>query len=164
MSGNAALAAAKRRRNPALAGEAGRHLASQLEKVPRKVQSVPELLVEHDRKLFVLEKKFDETHLNEDNANTGASGSVANNAENLAKSNAIEIKLLKATVTKQGKALQDVHSLLTTVRATLNTQTAEINRLKSLREDVDALKKASVDVTEASDEVDDNVELKVSEK
>ncbi len=172
MSGNAALAAAKRRRNPAMASNAGGQNMQQLQKPVRKVQSIPELVVEHDRKIFILEKKLEDTQNNGGNIDEGQNIAVANSAENMAKTNAAEIKMLKSTVAKQAKSLSDVQSLLTTLRATLNTQAAELTSFKSLKDDVDALKKTPTnnnetdedEETEEDGENDTKVELKVNDK
>ena len=167
MSGNAALAAAKRRRNPATANEPSHpSMQEQMQKPVRKPQSVPELLVEHDRKIFVLERKLEDTQLAGGTAQDGQSVAVANNAENMAKGNAAEIKMLKGAMMKQAKSFQDSQTLLTTLRATLNTQTAELNGLKSIRDELAELKE-SINKKESveNDNSDDNkVELEVSEK
>ena len=48
----------------------------------------------------------------------------------MAKTNSAEIRLLKSTVQKQNKMQQEINSLLTTLRATLNAQTSELNTLR----------------------------------
>ena len=176
MSGNAALAAAKRRRNPAFSPDGGQFNQLQQEEQPvQRVKSVVELLVEHDRKIFVLEKRMhivreatgtdgNNTHQSGNNSST-----VANNAENLAKANAVELKLMKGTVTKQTKTLAELQSLITTLRATLNSQAAELNRFKLLKDDVDALKKTANDKNkdeddDEDDEDDTKIQLNVNEK
>ena len=191
MSGNAALAAAKRRRNPAFAPEGGQIQHEHQEQPVQRVKSVVELLVEHDRKIFVLEKRMqivrEATGTDGNMTSPGNnSAAVANNAENLAKANGIELKLMKGTLTKQTKTLADLQSLITTLRATLNAQTAEITRLKQLKDDVDTLKKTANekdnhdeneddengdddedDENEDDDEENDNkskIQLKVKEK
>ena len=167
MSGNAALAAAKRRRNPAMA-QNNEQTMQQVQKPVRKAQNIQELVLEHDRRIFMMEKEITQQKSNQSNTDTGEGLAVANSAENMAKTNSAEIKLLKSTVAKQAKALSDAQTLLTTLRATLNTQTAELNSYKSLKDDIAALKIAAVNnhdnKNEESEESEDNKENEENEE
>lgn len=154
MSGNAALAAAKRRRNPGSGNMVDQF--NQHEVVPevRKEYNIQSLVAEHDFKIFKLEKLVSSGATPSSGANTNGEqmmGAV-NNAENLAKANAVELRLLKTTVQKQTKMQQETNSLLITLRATLNTQTAEINTLRSQNEEFYASKKLEDNASQVSED------------
>ena len=130
MSGNAALAAAKRRRNPASGNIVDHSSSQEIEPISKKTYSFQSLISEHDFKIFKLEKLISNTSSNSSNINQEQIIGLVNNAENMAKTNSAEIRLLKSTVQKQNKMQQEINSLLTTLRATLNAQTSELNTLR----------------------------------
>jgi hypothetical protein len=144
MSGNAALAAAKRRRNApsGMVNESSSNnfldqsRSDEQSGESRKTYNLQSLVKEHDYKIFKLERSLSSES---GSGNEQLTGSV-NNAENLAKANAVEIRLLKLTVQKQTKMQQETNSLLTTLRATLNAQTAEFNTLRTQSNELYALK------------------------
>jgi len=133
MSGNAALAAAKRRRNP---------VEGPTQSVPKNVSfssnneiqpgvkiyrdSTPttpvKTILEHDRQIFFLERKVEELEELLQNKNEG------NDSQDMELTNQ-EIKILKNTILKQQKSIQDLTSLVTNLRGTIITQNGNIDTL-----------------------------------
>ena len=144
MSGNAALAAAKRRRNPV----DGPSIPNQ-QTVPSKnvsftsnMQDTQDLkvyrdnapttpiktILEHDRQIFYLERKVEELELSRDNDTVATDPQTENNNQ--------EIKLLKSTILKQQKSIQELTSLVTNLKGSIITQN---NSIDSLTERLDHL-------------------------
>ena len=148
MSGNAALAAAKRRRNP-VEQQSGylpnnQMSSMMLEEEPllskamsntgitsdglrknrtSQIKDVNELIFEHDKLLFILERRLES--LEGDGGNNG-SGTTNAELENFTKNTNSEIKLLKASLIKQQKNIQELSSLVTSLRGTISNQNTTI--------------------------------------
>ena len=153
MSSNAALAAAKRRRNISY---------SETTSIPRNTNSTNvnssqsnlntnsralkgpvtpyDLITNHDKRLFDIELKLDSndifvTKTDLDSLTLNSRSNIDNTTINKLDTNIKEMTQLKNTITKQTKTVQDINSLVTTLRATVLSQTAELNELKQLKLD-----------------------------
>jgi uncharacterized coiled-coil protein SlyX len=172
MSGNAALAAAKRRRNP-VEQQSGylpnKQMSSMmLEEEPllsktmsntgitsdglrknrtSQIKDVNELIFEHDKVLFILERRLET--LEGDGGNNG-SGTTNAELENFTKNTNSEIKLLKTSLVKQQKNIQELSSLVTSLRGTISNQNSTIADLSeqlnnsNLNEQVDVKGQSTV--------------------
>ena len=138
MSGNAALAAAKRRRNPVESlnnnvqqqnykdnqnlGKSGLQTNREKGKSLHPLQVV----LEHDRQLFNLERKLDlmDTNIDSDNLTQNIV-----EIDNLVRNTSSEIRLLKTTIQKQQKTIQELSSMLTSLKAAHSTHDNLINEL-----------------------------------
>jgi len=146
MSGNAALAAAKRRRNPVEQQSTSsrdprmsmmheeeplltkamteRGVNNQGLKVNRtsQIKDVNQLIFEHDKLLFILERRLDMIEEN------GGGGGIANSdeLENYTRNTNSELKLLKSSLVKQQKSMQELTTLVTSLRGTISNQNATI--------------------------------------
>ena len=131
MSGTAALAAAKRRRNlndaqPANAGK------TQLEQPKvNRTQNDPvhplQTLLTHDKQIFILERKLEQ--LEENMPNMGASSETSDEIDSLVRNNNSEVKLLKLAIQKMQKQIQDLNSVVTTLRGSISNHDGVINEL-----------------------------------
>tara|TARA_B100001121_G_C18629253_1_gene593463 strand:- start:721 stop:1209 length:489 start_codon:yes stop_codon:yes gene_type:complete len=135
MSGAASLAAAKRRRNPPEMNEQVTPKLSGLApdgtrtNRPTNPEVHPaQILRQHDRQIFILERKIES--LEEGGGSGGGNGSSYNpELENLVVNSNAEIKILKNTISKQQKSIQELTSLVTSLRATVSSQTSDISVL-----------------------------------
>tara|TARA_B100001093_G_C26852859_1_gene1025925 strand:+ start:753 stop:1259 length:507 start_codon:yes stop_codon:yes gene_type:complete len=155
MSGNAALQAARRRRNPV---EVPEPMSDNMEMLDKNVkfsdnndfdeslkknrdnsnpQTIRFYVNEHDKAIFLLERKV-ELLLQK------AGDTDTNELTNLTQSNNTELKLLKTTLTKQQKQLSDLSNLVTTLRATLANQN---NQIEDLLTKVDNSRNSTTDVS-----------------
>lgn len=143
MSGAASLAAAKRRRNPAeMLGQQHQPQAAQQRlsgvrpdgtKTNRPIN--PEMhpaqvLRLHDRQIFVLERSIEalaERLPGEGGEGSGTSGNPE--LESLVLNSNAEMKILKNTISKQQKSIQELTSLVTSLRGKVNSQDADISAL-----------------------------------
>ena len=131
MSGTAALAAAKRRRNlndaqPANAGK------TQLEQPKvNRTQNDPvhplQTLLTHDKQIFILERKLEQ--LEENMPNMGASSETSDELDSLVRNNNSEVKILKLAIQKMQKQIQDLNTLATTLRGSISNHDGVINDL-----------------------------------
>jgi len=170
MSGNAALAAARRRRNPVevpevhkktnshffddsmIGGEAllQNYLSSsdvnenglRVNKTSQ-AKNIQELVLEHDKLLFVLERKIDKLVMESTDPNK--SGGLEE-LESYTRTTNSEIKLMKSTLQKQQKSLQDLTSLVTSLRATISNQNNTITELTEQLSDTKMSEKMSEDI------------------
>lgn len=145
MSGNAALAAAKRRRNPV-----EQQFTSNIPGVDTLVDDEPclaklinsrttnengmktnrtansthpiQLLRDHDKILFILERRLE---MLEEKGGMG-NGSNSGELENFARNTNSELKLLKTSLVKQQKSVQELTTLVTSLRGTISNQNATI--------------------------------------
>ena len=138
MSGNAALAAAKRRRNPVESvnnnTQQQRYMENQnvdtnsLRTNREQGSSVHPLQVvlQHDRQLFDLERKLETLH-----ANTNLDNSPQNMDEldSLVRNNSSEIRLMKNTLQKQQKTIQELSSMLTSLKGAYSSHDNLLNEL-----------------------------------
>lgn len=145
MSGNAALAAAKRRRNPAeqqfssntsmpdmLQNDEpclaklmnSRNTNENGVKTNRTANaSHPlQLLRDHDKILFILERRLE---MLEEKGGMG-NGSNSGELENFTRNTNSELKLLKSSLVKQQKSVQELTTLVTSLRGTISNQNATI--------------------------------------
>ena len=147
MSGNAALAAAKRRRNP-LDGQFSNQQLSQknvafnsqtpdtsgLKKYREETTSTPgKLLLEHDLKIFYLERKVENLL---ENTNENSQVNLDSQTLEMLETNSQEVKSLKSTILKQQKSIQELNSLVTNLKASIMSQN---NNIDSLTEKFDSL-------------------------
>lgn len=135
MSGTAALAAAKRRRNPIELQQASQPQLNRqtnsydngLKKNPNSGTIHPfKLALEHDKQIFILERKLE---LLEQNGLSSESGGVSEELENMVRNNSSEVKLLKASLQKQQKSIQELNTLVTSLRGKLANQDSLIDKL-----------------------------------
>lgn len=146
MSGNAALAAAKRRRNPAeqqfssntsgvntLQDEDEPCLAKLMNSRNTNENGVKtnrtantshplQLLRDHDKILFILERRLE---MLEEKGGMG-NGSNSGELENFTRNTNSELKLLKSSLIKQQKSVQELTTLVTSLRGTISNQNATI--------------------------------------
>ena len=139
MSGNAALAAARRRRGEDPAQNIAPPRSSMKQQQNNNVSydtgtynrdpdtkiSPLQCVLEHDKQIWVLERKIE---LLEENS-TNNDNTLSSETENLVNSNNSEIRLLKSTLQKQQKSLQELNSLVTSLRATLSNNNVTIEEL-----------------------------------
>ena len=136
MSGAASLAAAKRRRNPPeMYNEQSQKLSGVQEqgmktnRTSNERQHPGQILRQHDKQIFLLERKVEA--LEEKDNDQGIVGVGNPELENLVLNSNAEIKLLKSTITKQQKSIQDLTSLVTGLRATVSVQTSDLSELNN---------------------------------
>ena len=131
MSGTAALAAAKRRRNlnesPPVNGN-----KSQLEQpmVNRELKEPVhplQTLLTHDKQIFLLERRFEQL----ENAipNMANGGEVSDELDSLVRNNNSEVKILKLAIQKMQKQIQDLNTLATTLRGSISNHDGVLNEL-----------------------------------
>lgn len=139
MSGNAALAAARRRRgeDPTQNIEPPRSSMKQTQnqnqfydtsnynRDPDTKMTPVQCILEHDKQIWVLERKIETLAQGNINNNSGLSSET----ENLITTNNSEIRLLKSTLQKQQKTLSDLNTLVTTLRATISNNNVTIEEL-----------------------------------
>ena len=82
-------------------------------------------ILEHDKQIWILERKIDSLEQGNINNNNGLSSET----ENLITTNNSEIRLLKSTLQKQQKTLQELNTLVTTLRATISNNNVAIEEL-----------------------------------
>ena len=182
MSSNAALAAAKRRRNISFSepnsvlanANTNANNTNSIIKASEQLRALKgpvtpgELIKNHDLRLFHIEQKLDQgnafvTKADLETLILNPTSSIDNITINKLDTNVKEITQLKSTITKHSKSLQDVNSLVTTLRATLLSQTAEINDLKQFKlEFAEFIKNKSgnnddIQVTEGTDDVNSEI-------
>lgn len=148
MSGNAALAAAKRRRNPAeqqfSSNTSMRDTLQEDEPCLSKLMNNTltnengmktnrtsnsthpiQLLRDHDKLLFILERRLE---MLEEKGGIGNS-SNSDELEKFTQNTNSEIKLLKSTLQKQQKSIQELITLVTSIRGTISNHNASISDL-----------------------------------
>lgn len=135
MSGNAALAAAKRRRNPIEPPQASQpqlnRQTNPYDNGLKKNQNAGtihpfKLALEHDKQIFILERKLE---LLEQNGLSSESDGVSEELENMVRNSSSEVKLLKAGLQKQQKSIQELNTLVTSLRGKLANQDSLIDKL-----------------------------------
>ena len=128
MSGNAALAAARRRRGQSLNPEIGvDNLSGQGLKAYRSNEptTMMNVVLEHDKKVFILERKVEKL----EEIDSEKSDGLTVEQENTISNNSSEIKLLKQNLQKQQKSIQELNALVTSLKATVFTQESTIENL-----------------------------------
>ena len=159
MSSSAALAAAKKRRNPGFMEQSNSQRALQPEiSQPRAPTSMTQLVVQHDARPFILEKQLssskDEYALKRDvellqltnsTQNLGITSNIDNAVTNKIEKQVKEIAALNATVAKLTKSVTDGNIIITTLKASLLTQSNDIQELKALKSQSIDLEKLKLD-------------------
>ena len=160
MSSSAALAAAKKRRNPGSMEQSNSQRASMKSEIaqPRAPTNVNQLIVQHDARLFILEKQLsssrDEYALKRDvellqltnsTQNLGITSNIDNAVTNKLEKQVKEIAALNATVGKLTKSVTDANIIITTLKASILTQSNDIQELKALKSQSIDLNKLKLD-------------------
>jgi uncharacterized coiled-coil protein SlyX len=134
MSGTAALAAAKRRRNlndgQPVTGSKSQNEQPIVNKVQREPVHPLQTLLTHDKQIFLLERRFEQLENaipNMTNMNNG--GEVSDELDSLVRNNNSEVKLLKLAIQKMQKQIQDLNSVVTTLRGSISNHDGVINEL-----------------------------------
>ena len=131
MSGTAALAAAKRRRNLNDAQPVNGS-KSQIEQPKlNRIQNDPvhplQTLLTHDKQIFILERKFEQ--LEQAIPNMNNSPETSDELDSLVRNNNSEVKILKLAIQKMQKQIQDLNTLATTLRGSISNHDGVLNDL-----------------------------------
>lgn len=134
MSGTAALAAAKRRRNlndsPPVTGSKNQNEQSMVNRVQREPVHPLQTILTHDKQIFLLERRFEQLEQAIPNmANMNNGGEVSDELDSLVRNNNSEVKLLKLAVQKMQKQIQDLNSVVTTLRGSISNHDGVISDL-----------------------------------
>lgn len=86
---------------------------------------------------------------------------MTNELDSLVKNNSSELRLLKATVQKQQKSIQELTSVITSLKATLSNHETTINELC---QDMSGVVEKTDVSTETEEDAGSTVKLDVSEK
>jgi len=182
MSGNAALAAAKRRRNPVEQQFTSNNSMTDVmeDEVPtlskimnaratnengmktnRTANSTHpiQLLRDHDKLLFILERRLD---MIEDKGSMGNSGN-SGELENFTRNTNSELKLLKTSLIKQQKGVQELTSLVTSLRGTISNQNASIADLTEQLNNATLNQSTEIKLDESDVKSQSTMKLNISE-
>jgi hypothetical protein len=143
MSSSSGLAAARRRRGGVEPEQMQnyRHLQQKIPPPPEFSQKPNlnplEILREHDKKLFYLERFFDEHHSQLENIKHSDESrkkvdNISNGSNTMIKNVIDELMVVKTNVFKLSKNLEETTSTMTILRASLLHQANEINNLKEI--------------------------------
>ena len=163
MSGTAALAAAKRRRNLNDAQPVNGS-KSQIEQPKlNRIQNDPvhplQTLLTHDKQIFILERKFEQ--LEQAIPNMNNSPETSDELDSLVRNNNSEVKLLKLAIQKMAKQIQDINSVVTTLRGSISNHDGVINELIEKITNTNISGLSSVYETHDENE-DSNIELNIT--
>ena len=163
MSGTAALAAAKRRRNLNDAQPVNGS-KSQIEQPKlNRIQNDPvhplQTLLTHDKQIFILERKFEQ--LEQAIPNMNNSPETSDELDSLVRNNNSEVKLLKLAIQKMAKQIQDINSVVTTLRGSFSNHDSVINELIEKITNTNISGLSSVYETHDENE-DSNIELNIT--
>lgn len=163
MSGTAALAAAKRRRNLNDAQPVNGS-KSQIEQPKlNRIQNDPvhplQTLLTHDKQIFILERKFEQ--LEQAIPNMNNSPETSDELDSLVRNNNSEVKLLKLAIQKMAKQIQDINSVVTTLRGSISNHDGVINELIEKITNTNISGLSSVYETQDENE-DSNIELNIT--
>lgn len=163
MSGTAALAAAKRRRNLNDAQPVNGS-KSQIEQPKlNRIQNDPvhplQTLLTHDKQIFILERKFEQ--LEQAIPNMNNSPETSDELDSLVRNNNSEVKLLKLAIQKMAKQIQDINSVVTTLRGSFSNHDSVINELIEKITNTNISGLSSVYETQDENE-DSNIELNIT--
>jgi hypothetical protein len=182
MSGNAALAAAKRRRNPAeqqfsfntsmpdMLQEDEPCLAKLMNSRNTNENGVKtnrtanashplQLLRDHDKILFILERRLE---MLEEKGGMG-NGSNSGELENFTRNTNSELKLLKSSLVKQQKSVQELTTLVTSLRGTISNQNATIADLTEQLNSATLNQSTEIKVDESGVKSQSTMKLDISE-
>jgi uncharacterized coiled-coil protein SlyX len=169
MSGTAALAAAKRRRNlndsqPITGSKSQMEQPTVTRPSTEPVHPLQTLLT-HDKQIFLLERRFEQLEeaipnmANMANMNNGAE--ISDELDSLVRNNNSEVKLLKLALQKMQKQIQDLNSVVTTLRGSISNHDGVINDLIEKITNTNISGLSSVYETSEEDK-DSNIELNIT--
>jgi hypothetical protein len=166
MSGTAALAAAKRRRNlndsqPITGSKSQMEQPTVTRPSTEPVHPLQTLLT-HDKQIFLLERRFEQLEQaipNMANMNNGAE--ISDELDSLVRNNNSEVKLLKLALQKMQKQIQDLNSVVTTLRGSISNHDGVINDLIEKITNTNLSGLSSVYETSEEDK-DSNIELNIT--
>jgi hypothetical protein len=166
MSGTAALAAAKRRRNltdtPPVNGSKSQLEQPMVTRPSNEPVHPLQTLLTHDKQIFLLERRFEQLEQAIPNmANMGNSSETSDELDSLVRNNNSEVKLLKLAIQKMQKQIQDLNSLATTLRGSISNHDGVINELIEKVTNTNLSGLSSVYETSEEDR-DSNIELNIT--
>lgn len=166
MSGTAALAAAKRRRNltdsPPVNGSKSQIEQPMVNRPSNEPVHPLQTLLTHDKQIFLLERRFDQLEQAIPNmANMGNSSETSDEIDSLVRNNNSEVKLLKLAIQKMQKQIQDLNSLATALRGSISNHDGVINDLIEKVSNTNLSGLSSVYETNEEDK-DSNIELNIT--
>jgi hypothetical protein len=166
MSGTAALAAAKRRRNltdtPPVNGSKSQLEQPMVTRPSNEPVHPLQTLLTHDKQIFLLERRFEQLEQAIPNmANMGNSSETSDELDSLVRNNNSEVKLLKLAIQKMQKQIQDLNSLATTLRGSISNHDGVINELIEKVTNTNLSGLSSVYETSEEDK-DSNIELNIT--
>ena len=166
MSGTAALAAAKRRRNltdsPPVNGSKSQIEQPMVNRPSNEPVHPLQTLLTHDKQIFLLERRFDQLEQAIPNmANMGNSSETSDEIDSLVRNNNSEVKLLKLAIQKMQKQIQDLNSLATALRGSISNHDGVINDLIEKVSNTNLSGLSSVYETNDEDR-DSNIELNIT--
>jgi DUF438 domain-containing protein len=166
MSGTAALAAAKRRRNltdsPPVNGSKSQIEQPMVTRPSNEPVHPLQTLLTHDKQIFLLERRFEQLEQAIPNmANMGNSSETSDELDSLVRNNNSEVKLLKLAIQKMQKQIQDLNSVVTTLRGSISNHDGVINELIEKVTNTNLSGLSSVYETSEEDK-DSNIELNIT--
>jgi chromosome condensin MukBEF ATPase and DNA-binding subunit MukB len=166
MSGTAALAAAKRRRNltdsPPVNGSKSQLEQPMVTRPSNEPVHPLQTLLTHDKQIFLLERRFEQLEQAIPNmANMGNSSETSDELDSLVRNNNSEVKLLKLAIQKMQKQIQDLNSVVTTLRGSISNHDGVINELIEKVTNTNLSGLSSVYETSEEDR-DSNIELNIT--
>ena len=166
MSGTAALAAAKRRRNltdsPPVNGSKSQLEQPMVNRPSNEPVHPLQTLLTHDKQIFLLERRFDQLEQAIPNmANMGNSSETSDEIDSLVRNNNSEVKLLKLAIQKMQKQIQDLNSIATALRGSISNHDGVINDLIEKVSNTNLSGLSSVYETNDEDR-DSNIELNIT--
>ena len=166
MSGTAALAAAKRRRNltdsPPVNGSKSQLEQPMVTRPSNEPVHPLQTLLTHDKQIFLLERRFEQLEQAIPNmANMGNSSETSDELDSLVRNNNSEVKLLKLAIQKMQKQIQDFNSVVTTLRGSISNHDGVINELIEKVTNTNLSGLSSVYETSEEDR-DSNIELNIT--
>jgi chromosome condensin MukBEF ATPase and DNA-binding subunit MukB len=169
MSGTAALAAAKRRRNlndsQPITGSKSQMEQPTITRPSNEPVHPLQTLLTHDKQIFLLERRFEQLEqaipnmANMANMNNGAE--ISDELDSLVRNNNSEVKLLKLALQKMQKQIQDLNSVVTTLRGSISNHDGVINDLIEKITNTNLSGLSSVYETSEEDK-DSNIELNIT--
>jgi chromosome condensin MukBEF ATPase and DNA-binding subunit MukB len=166
MSGTAALAAAKRRRNltdsPPVNGSKSQLEQPMVTRPSNEPVHPLQTLLTHDKQIFLLERRFEQIEQAIPNmANMANSSETSDELDSLVRNNNSEVKLLKLAIQKMQKQIQDLNSVVTTLRGSISNHDGVINELIEKVTNTNLSGLSSVYETSEEDR-DSNIELNIT--
>ena len=166
MSGTAALAAAKRRRNLNDAQPVNGTKSQMEQPIVNRVSNEPvhplQTILTHDKQIFLLERRFEQLEQAIPTmANMSNGAEISDELDSLVRNNNSEVKLLKLAVQKMQKQIQDLNSVITSLRGSISNHDGVINDLieKITNTNISGLS----NVYESPEETDNsNIELNIT--